>query len=71
MLIASGVHPDAVLLRNSKDEDWMRSAEAVPAIVCDSRTAKAVPAHLHKIVFQLIAVDSIAVLKSWERFYAD
>lgn len=69
VLIASGSHPDAVILRNSKDEDWIRGAEAVPAIVCDSRTAEAVPAHLHKIVFHLIAEDSIAVLKSWERFY--
>jgi DNA-binding transcriptional regulator YhcF (GntR family) len=70
VLIASGVHPDAVLLRNSKDKDWMRGAEAVPAIVCDGRTAEAVPAHIHTIVFHLIAEDSIAALKSWERFYA-
>jgi GntR family transcriptional regulator len=70
VLVASGIHPDAVLLRNSKDQDWMRGAEAVPAIVCDSRTAEAVPAQIRKIVFHLIAEDSIAALKSWERFYA-
>jgi len=70
VLIASGLHPDAVILRDSKEKDWMRGAEAVPAIVCDSRTADGVPPHIHKIIFHLIAEDSIAALRSWERFYA-
>lgn len=71
MLIASGIDPDAVVLGNSNEDDWMRGADAAPAIVCDSRTAEAVPAHIHKIIFRLIAEDSLAALKSWERFYAD
>lgn len=67
MLVAAGLHPDSLLLRDAHQQRWRDGLDQVSAIVCDSFTAKILPPKLRIIPFQLLADDSIAELRRYQR----
>jgi DNA-binding transcriptional regulator YhcF (GntR family) len=67
MLVAAGLHPDTLLLRDARQPGWRDGLNQVGAIVCDTFTAKILPPKLRIIPFQLLADESIAELRRHEQ----
>lgn len=66
MLIAAGLSPECLLLRDATRPGWKRGLDATSAVVCDSLTAEELPKNCLPIAFQLIAAASIAELRAME-----
>ncbi len=66
MLIAAGLSPECLLLRDATRPGWKRGLDATSAVVCDSLTAEELPKNCFPIAFQLIAAASIAELRAME-----
>jgi len=57
MLVAAGLDPDSLILRDAQKRGWQRGLEQTAGIICDAYTAgvPAFPAGPRKMVFQLLA----------------
>lgn len=66
MLIAAGLSPECLLLRDATRPGWKRGLDATSAVVCDSLTAEELPKNCFPIAFQLIAAASIVELRAME-----
>jgi len=66
MLIAAGMDPDSLLLRDAREPDWLRGMEQAVAVVCDVVTAKQLPRKMRVIPFRLLADSSVAELQRLE-----
>ena len=64
MLVAAGLSPDVLVLRDAREARWRHGLDQVTAILCDAFTAKlsVLPAKPHKIVFPLLAETAQAEL---------
>jgi GntR family transcriptional regulator len=68
MLNAAGFHPDSLVLRDARKPNWQRGLKQTAAVVCDSLTAKELPAGCRAIPFSLIAESSIDELRRYAEF---
>ena len=68
MLSAAGFHPDSLVLRDARKPNWQRGLKQTVAIVCDSVTAKELPAGCRAIPFSLLAESSIDELRRYVEF---
>jgi DNA-binding transcriptional regulator YhcF (GntR family) len=68
MLSAAGFHPDSLVLRDARKPNWQRGLKQTAAVVCDSLTAKELPAGCRAIPFCLIAESSIDELRRYVEF---
>jgi GntR family transcriptional regulator len=68
MLNAAGFHPDTLVLRDVRKPNWQRGLKQTAAVVCDSVTAKELPAGCRAIPFSLLAEASIDELRRYEEF---
>lgn len=68
MLSAAGFHPDSLVLRDVRQPNWQRGLKQVTAVVCDSVTAKELPAGCRAIPFSLLAESSIEELVRYGEF---
>lgn len=66
MLIAAGVSPNAILVRDASRSTWKRGLAATAAVVCDVPTAAELPKECHAIVFRLLSEKMIAQLRDAE-----
>lgn len=66
MLVAAGLPPEGLLVRDPTQPAWKRGLDATTAVVCDSVTALELPKKCRAIVFRLIDSASIAELKTLE-----
>jgi len=66
MLIAVGLKPESLLVRDANKSGWKRGLDATSGVVCDSVTAEELPSGCFPMVFRLIAESSIAELRSAE-----
>jgi DNA-binding transcriptional regulator YhcF (GntR family) len=66
MLIAAGLSPDAILVRDAARSTWMRGLAATAAVVCDVPTAAELPKGSRSIVFRLLSEAAIAQLRAAE-----
>ncbi len=71
MLQASGFHPDALLLRDSRTANWERGLRQTAAVVCDVVTASRLPAGCRAIPFPLLSESSLAELRRYVEFIKD
>lgn len=57
MLVAAGLDPDSLILRDARKRGWQRGLEQTAGIICDAYTASVAgfPAKPRKMVFQLLA----------------
>jgi GntR family transcriptional regulator len=57
MLVAAGLDPDSLILRDARKPRWQRGLEQTAGIICDAYTAGVAgfPAKPRKMVFQLLA----------------
>jgi DNA-binding transcriptional regulator YhcF (GntR family) len=68
MLNAAGFHPDSLVLRDARKQGWRRGLKQTAAVVCDSVTAKELPAGCRAIPFSLIAESSLDELRRYAEF---
>lgn len=67
MLIAAGIPPDAILVRDAAaSSPWKRGLPATAAVVCDVPTATELPKNCHAIIFRLLSEAAIAQLRAAE-----
>jgi DNA-binding transcriptional regulator YhcF (GntR family) len=68
MLNAVGFHPDSLVFRDAREENWQRGLKQTAAVICDSLTAAELPAGCRAIPFSLLSEASIAELRRYEEF---
>jgi hypothetical protein len=68
MLNAAGFHPDSLVLRDARKPNWQRGLKQTAAVVCDSLTARELPAGCRAIPFSLLAESSIEELRRYVEF---
>jgi DNA-binding transcriptional regulator YhcF (GntR family) len=66
MLIAAGFAPESLLVCNARKPNWRRGLETATAVVCDSLTAKELPAKTRAIPFTLLDEAALAELRTLE-----
>jgi DNA-binding transcriptional regulator YhcF (GntR family) len=66
MLIAAGLAPESLLVRDPTRPGWKRGLEATAGVVCDSLTALELPAGVFPIRFSLLDDASLAPLRAME-----
>ena len=66
MLIAAGLAPECLLVRDATRPGWKRGLEAAAAVVCDAVIAQELPPDYHTIVFRLLGEPSISDLRARE-----
>ena len=66
MLIAAGLAPECLLVRDATKPGWKRGLEAASAVVCDAALEHDLPAGCHPIVFRLLGESSLADLRGRE-----
>jgi GntR family transcriptional regulator len=66
MLIAAGLSPECLLVRDAAKPGWKRGLDAVSAVVCDAGLEHKLPAGCHTIVFRLLGDESLADLRKHE-----
>jgi hypothetical protein len=68
MLSAAGFHPDSLVSRDARKPNWQRGLKQTAAVICDSVTAKELPAGCRAIPFSLLAESSIDELQRHAEF---
>jgi hypothetical protein len=66
MLIAAGLAPETLLVRDASKAGWKRGLDATVGVVCDSVTAARLPANVHPMPFTLLAAECVGRLKGVE-----
>lgn len=68
VLVAAGIDPDGLLLRDARQPGWEKGLQQTAAVVCDSYTAAKVPKPCRVIPFPLLAESSLAELRAYQEF---
>jgi len=68
MLNAAGFHSDSLVPRDARKTNWQRGLKHTAAVVCDSLTAKELPAGCRAIPFSVLAESSIDELQRYAEF---
>ena len=66
MLIAAGMSPGSLLVRDATQPGWKRGLTETAAVVCDAVTAPELPPGCHPIVFRLFDAPCLARLRERE-----
>ncbi|HLY41538.1 MAG TPA: GntR family transcriptional regulator [Terracidiphilus sp.] len=70
MLVAAGLRPESLLVRDATQPGWERGLESTSAVVCDAATAGELPRECYSIAFRLIAESSLTELRTIESRHA-
>lgn len=68
MLVAAGIHPDSLLLRDACQAGWQQGLQQAAVVVCDSYTATKAPRGWHIIPFSVLAESCLAELRAYQEF---
>ena len=71
MMIAAGLAPESLLVRDANKPDWKRGLATTAAVVCDAITGAELPRGCHPIIFRLVSEDAIAQLRAAEQALKD
>ena len=66
MLVAAGLAPECLLVRDATRPGWKRGLEAASGVVCDAALEHDLPTGCHAIVFRLLGEPSLADLRNRE-----
>jgi hypothetical protein len=66
MLIAAGLSPESLVVRDPANHGWKRGLEATAGVVCDSVTALELPPGAFPMRFTLLDTASVAHLRQME-----
>jgi DNA-binding transcriptional regulator YhcF (GntR family) len=66
MLVAAGLTPQSLLVRDATRPGWKRGLETTSAVVCDAATAAELPQGCFPLVFRLLGESGFAQLRQME-----
>ena len=66
MLIAVGLRPESLLIRDATKPGWKRGLEATSGVVCDVATAEELPQNCFHLVFRLLGQSILDQLRGME-----
>ena len=66
MLIAAGLPPEGLLVRDATRPGWKRGLEATIGVVCDAATAAELPKGCHPLIFTLLGEPTFKHLRQIE-----
>jgi len=66
MLIAAGLPPESLLVRDASRPGWKRGLEATIGVVCDAATAAELPKACHPLIFTLLGKSAFNHLRQIE-----
>jgi len=66
MLIAAGLPPESLLVRDASRPGWKRGLEATIGVVCDAATAAELPKACHPLIFTLLGEQAFNHLRKME-----
>ncbi|MFZ1940494.1 MAG: GntR family transcriptional regulator [Terracidiphilus sp.] len=66
LLVAVGLRPESLLVRDTAKPGWKRGLEATSGVVCDALTAEQLPKACFPMVFRLLSEESFTQLRSLE-----
>ena len=66
MLIAAGLRPESLLIRDASKPGWKRGLEATSGVVCDVVTAEQLPKKCFALVFRLLGQSMLDQLRAME-----
>jgi hypothetical protein len=66
MLIAAGLAPESLLVRDAAQPGWKRGLDATAGVICDSVTALQLPAGAFPLCFSLLDEPTLAELRRYE-----
>ncbi|HEY9125868.1 MAG TPA: hypothetical protein VIM62_02020, partial [Acidobacteriaceae bacterium] len=66
MLIAAGLPPASLLVRDAAHSGWKRGLEATSAVVCDAATAAELPESCFPLTFRLLGEAAFTHLRQIE-----
>jgi GntR family transcriptional regulator len=66
MLIAAGLPPEGLLVRDAARPGWKRGLEATIGVVCDAATAAELPKGCHPLIFTLLGEPAFKHLRQIE-----
>jgi DNA-binding transcriptional regulator YhcF (GntR family) len=66
MIVAAGLAPENLLVRDATRPGWKRGLEATSAVICDAVVARELPKGCFPIVFRLLSEPSLAQLRALE-----
>jgi hypothetical protein len=67
MLVAAGLDPESLLVRDATQAGWRRGLDATAGVVCDSVTALELPAGVFPLRFTLLDEPTLAELRRSEQ----
>ncbi len=67
MLIAAGLAPESLLVRDATSAGWKRGLDATVGVVCDAMTALELPKGVHVLRFSLLDETALAQLRNREQ----
>ena len=67
MLVAAGLDPESLLVRDATQAGWKRGPDATAGVVCDSVTALELPAGVFPLRFTLLGESALAELRRSEQ----
>ena len=65
VLVAAGLHPDALGFRDAREPGWKKGLRAARLVITDTLTARKLPTVSDARVFRVISESSIAELRSY------
>lgn len=66
MLIAAGMPPESLMMRDATQMGWKRGLEITSGVVCDAVTALDLPKGVHPLRYTLLDAASLALLRNQE-----
>jgi GntR family transcriptional regulator len=66
LLIAAGLSPESLLVRDAAEQGWKRGLDATVGVVCDAVTALELPPGVHPLRFTLLDSPTLAELRKQE-----
>jgi DNA-binding transcriptional regulator YhcF (GntR family) len=66
MLVAAGLSPESLLVRDATEADWERGLEATSGVVCDAVTALELPEGVYALRFTLLDAQTLDGLRKQE-----
>jgi GntR family transcriptional regulator len=71
LLIAAGLAPESLLVRDATQPGWKRGLDAASGVVCDAVTALELPAGVFPLRFTLLDGPTLAGLRTQEEQFID
>jgi GntR family transcriptional regulator len=67
LLVAAGLQPESLLVRDATQAGWKRGLDATSGVVCDALTAEELPAGVFPLRFTLLDEPTLAELRRSEQ----